>query len=90
MRIENPHDYLFIRYEITSTKNKKYDAVLRNKKTNKEKKISFGDLRYQQFKDRTGLNLYSHLDHNDPQRRRSYSMRHAKDREYNGLSQNYF
>jgi hypothetical protein len=36
-------------------------------------------LRYQQYKDRTPLKLYSNLDHNDPKRRELYYKRHPKD-----------
>jgi hypothetical protein len=37
--------------------------------------IHFGNKNYQQFKDRTGLGLYSHLDHGDEKRRKSYLAR---------------
>ena len=60
-------------------KNKKYDALFRNLETGRIKKLSFGDQRYQQFRDSTGLNLYGHLNHGDPHRRSLYHQRHAKD-----------
>ena len=44
---------------------KKYNAVLQHKKTKKLKKIPFGDVRYQNYRDKTGLNKYPHLIHND-------------------------
>ena len=69
--------YKFVRFEKSKTKNKKYDAVLQNKKSKREKRLPFGDVRYQQFKDQTGLGLYSHLDHNDQIRRRYYISRHT-------------
>ena len=48
--------------------NKKYNALLKEKKTGKIKKISFGDKRYQQFEDKA-LKVYSHLNHYDKKRR---------------------
>ncbi len=39
--------------------------------------IHFGDTRYQQYQDSTGLGLYSHLDHNDERRRAMYFLRHS-------------
>lgn len=40
--------------------------------------IHFGDTRYEHYKDTTPLKLYSHLDHNDKERRRLYRARHQK------------
>ena len=37
--------------------------------------VHFGDKRYQQYKDSTGLGLYSHLDHGDKRRRENYFQR---------------
>ena len=68
--------------------NKKYTALLKENKTGKIKKISFGDKRYQQYKDSTPLKLYSNLDHNDEKRRELYYKRHAKD--YPKYSADYF
>ena len=39
--------------------------------------VHFGDNRYQQYKDSTGLGLYSHLDHGDKRRRAMYFQRHS-------------
>lgn len=39
--------------------------------------LDFGSSDYQQYKDRTGLGLYSHLDHKDKERRRRYYQRHG-------------
>ena len=94
MKIENPQDYSFLRFEKSNSKNKKYDAILKNKKTGKEKRVPFGQFRtngipYEQFRDRTGLNLYSKYDHNDLNRRHLYLARHAKDME-NKFSSGYF
>ena len=59
--------------EITKStrKNKKYMVVV-NGKT-----YHFGDSRFAQYKDRTPLKLYSHLDHNDKKRQRNYFKRHS-------------
>lgn len=77
MIIENPNNYTHIGFAKSSTKNKKYDAILKNKETGRLKKVPFGQLPYQQFYDSTGLNLYSHLNHGDKTRRRLYYNRHG-------------
>ena len=58
-------------------KGKKYTAIVRNKKTKKERKISFGQLGYEQFRDSTPLKLYSSKDHGDPKRKKNYFTRHS-------------
>lgn len=68
----------FIKFEKSNRKNKKYDAIIYNIKTKKYKRVSFGDNRYQQYKDTTGLGLYSHLDHLDNDRKIRYRKRHEK------------
>lgn len=71
-------DYLFKRrkdgftfYAPSLSKNKKYDVYIDGKR------ISFGDNRYQQYKDRIGY--YKDLDHLDKQRRLRYQQRHQND-----------
>lgn len=54
---------------------KKYTAIVQNKKTKKIRRINFGDRRYQQYKDRTDLQLYASLNHNDRKRMRNYYSR---------------
>lgn len=39
--------------------------------------VSFGDNRYQQYKDTTPLQLYSNQDHKDTKRRDNYQSRHG-------------
>lgn len=68
--------YTFKEFRRSTSAHKKYDAVLVNKKTKREKKVPFGDSRYEQFKDKA-LGLYKHKDHNDPKRRTAYRQRHA-------------
>ena len=72
-------DFLFLKFERSHLKSKKYDAILQNKKTFKTVKIPFGAQGYAQFKDQTPLKLYSNFDHNDKTRRQRYKARHAKD-----------
>jgi len=57
-------------FKKSTRKNKKYDVFKNGKYI-----TSFGDKNYQQFKDKIGL--YSHLDHNDENRRRLYYVRHG-------------
>ncbi len=59
---------------------KKYNAIIEDKKTKKRQKIPFGDRRYQQYRDSTGLKLYSRLDHGDEKRKKNYLARHEKTR----------
>jgi len=72
-------DYVLLGFNRSTRANKKYDAILIKKNTHKTVRVPFGDNRYQQYKDSTGLRLYSHLDHNDKTRRANYWNRHRKD-----------
>ena len=56
--------------KISTRKNKKYDVF-----KNGNYHLSFGDSRYQQYKDTTPLKHYSNLDHNDKQRLKNYYSR---------------
>ena len=69
-----------IRFERSKTMNKKYDAIIEDKITKRQQRVPFGDNRYEQYRDSTGLKLYSRLDHNDPKRRADYKARHEKTR----------
>ena len=63
---------------IKSTqKGKKYTAIVRDNETKKERKISFGAIGYEQFKDSTPLKLYKSKDHGDVKRKRNYFSRHS-------------
>lgn len=64
-----------IKIEPSTSKNKKYKAVVGNGKDNRI--IHFGDNRYPQYKDKTPVGKYSHMDHGDKQRRKNYFMRHS-------------
>lgn len=56
---------------------KKYTAFVKNDKTQKIRKIHFGDNRYQQYKDRTKLGLYTSKNHGDKRRQYNYYNRHS-------------
>ena len=49
----------------------KYQVILSN-----DKKVNFGNVNYQHYKDKTPLKLYSNLNHYDKLRRRNYKRRH--------------
>jgi len=89
MKVENPNDYILLGFLKSKTKNKKYDAVLEHKHTNKLKYIPFGDKRYEQYEDKTALALYHNQNHYDDERRRLYRLRHAGE-EYNKFSSGWF
>ena len=56
---------------------KKYTAHVQNKKTRKKRVIHFGDRRYQQYKDRTNLQLYANKNHGTRKRMQNYYSRHS-------------
>ena len=60
----------------SKAKHKKYSVYVL--KDNRRRLIHFGDSRYGQFRDK--LKHYSHLDHNDPERRTSVHLgrRHVR------------
>lgn len=59
-------------------KYKKYSVLKYNKKTKEwDYLLSFGDNRYQHYKDSTPLKLWSHLDHGNKERRKRYYQRHG-------------
>ena len=62
-------EYKLLGYRKSKTTHKKYDAILENRKTKKLKYVPFGDNRYENYHDLTGLNLYPHLLHGDKKRR---------------------
>ena len=56
---------------------KKLRAQFKNPDTGQVNTIHFGDSRYNQYKDKTGI--WKHKDTNDPVRRKLYRERHEKD-----------
>ena len=72
-------DYKLKGFEKSDTLNKKYNAILINKATKKETRVPFGDSRYGQYKDSTGLGLYSSKNTLDKNKKKLYRLRHSKD-----------
>ena len=71
----NIKEYDLIDIVKSKTKNKMYDAILKSK--NGELAIvPFGDKRFENYWDLTGLNLYPKLNHGDDKRRAKYRKRH--------------
>lgn len=68
-------EYTFVRFE-KAIGTKKYNAILRNKKTKREVKVGFGAKGYEHYKDKA-LGSYSSQNHNDAKRRAAYKKRHA-------------
>ena len=61
-----------LKFEKSKSKNKKYSVI-----TPSGKKINFGSLSHEHFKDTTPLKLYKNLDHNDKKRQKNYCKRAA-------------
>ena len=60
----------------SSRKHKKYDIYVKDE--NKYKYLlSFGDSRYEQYKDSTPLKEYKNKNHSDEKRRANYYKRHG-------------
>ena len=59
----------------SETKNKMHDAILMSD-DNKFINIPFGDKRFENYQDKTKLNLYPHLIHGDKEGRKRYHSRH--------------
>lgn len=62
-----------------TVKGKKYTAVVIDRKTKKERKISFGAIGFKQYKDTTPLKLYSGSNSLDKKRRKAYFNRHSNE-----------
>lgn len=58
-----------LEFKKSTRKGKKYSVVYNGKI------IHFGSIFHKQYRDSTGLGLYSYLDHNDLKRRQSYLTR---------------
>lgn len=54
---------------------KMYDALLLSNK-NEIIRVPFGDKRFENYQDKTGMNLYPNLIHGDMKRRKQYHSRH--------------
>jgi hypothetical protein len=69
-------DHKIFGYQKSKTKGKMYDALLLKTGSPKLIRVPFGSVEYENFHDKTGLNLYPHLIHGDKKRRKSYRARH--------------
>ena len=69
--------FVFVKFQKSNTKGKKYDAILFDKISKRRQTIPFGSNIHDQYYDSTGLGLYKRLNHLDRKRRASYLARHA-------------
>jgi len=83
-------EHIFVRFEKSRRKGKMYDAILKPQRGVKYIRVPFGDTKYQNFRDITGLNLYPHLIHGNPDRRAKYRYRHIKHIKNDYFSPSYF
>lgn len=84
------NDYELWGFRKSKKKFKKYDAILHNINTDKLKYVSFGDVRFGNYRDITGLNLYPDKIHGDSKRRRAYRLRHRHNLKDGYYSPSYF
>jgi hypothetical protein len=70
--------FRLIKFEIAKANNKKYNAIIEDKKTKRKQTVPFGDVRYAQYRDDVPLKRYTRLNHNDRKRRENYLARHGK------------
>lgn len=77
-------------YRRSKRKNKMYDAILERRINGRLIHVPFGDKRYQNYRDNTGLNLYPELIHGDPVRRVRYRVRHKHNVKEDYYSPSYF
>ena len=66
--------YQLVGFRRSPRKFKMYDGILESD-DGQLIYVPFGDVRYQNFRDMTGLNLYPQLIHNDEKRRSNYRSR---------------
>ena len=71
-------DYKGYKIYISNKYPKKYYAIVN------QKKVYFGDIRYQHFFDKMGV--YSFLNHYDKKRRKLFKIRHEKNRHKKGTA----
>ena len=66
-----------ISIEKSTRKGKKYKAIIENRITGRTRTLHFGGLGYAQYKDRTKVGAYTHLNHGDRRRMSRYYQRHS-------------
>ena len=82
-------EYKFVKFQRSTNPKKKYDAVLKNKKTGREVLVRFGSKNMMQYRDRTGLGLYKSKDHLDKTRRKAFLDRFRGTREKQNWNKEY-
>jgi hypothetical protein len=82
--------YHFVKFERSTNRHKKYDAILENVVSKRLVRLPFGEVDYEQYRDRTGLGRYSKQDHGDLERRAQYRQRHKRDVKPGFYSPGYF
>ena len=82
-------EYRLVKFE-RATYPKKYNAIIKNKSTGKLVRIPFGAVGYDQYKDKTGLGLFSSYDHKNTTRRFAYRARHIGTLREDQFSPGYF
>lgn len=70
-------DYDLKGFRKSKRDGKKYDAILVNKKTGKTTHVPFGASSYEHYRDSTGEGVWTHQNHLDEKRRKSYRARHV-------------
>ncbi len=83
-------DYRLVKFEKAKAKGKKYTAIIENKDNGKQRKINFGALGMEHYKDSTGLGLYSKSNHNDKLRLKAFRDRFRHQYNPNEFSPLYF
>ena len=68
-------EYKFLKFEKSTNPKKKYDAILENKDTGRTVRVRFGDKSLPQYRDTTGLGLYTKKDTNDKNKRKQFRAR---------------
>lgn len=68
-------DYNLLGFDRARNKRKKYEAKLQNKKTGEIYAVPFGQMGYEQYRDKIGY--YKTLDHLDDKRRENFLKRNA-------------
>jgi hypothetical protein len=74
--IRENSEFKLLRFEKSKNPDKKYDAIVLNKKSGRERRIGFGARGYENYADRSGLGLYKNVSHGDKERRDRYRQRH--------------
>lgn len=74
--IEKPHNYTFVKFQRSESVGKKYDAILKHKRTGRTRRVPFGAINYKHYKDSTPLKLFRNKDHGDKERRARFHARH--------------